>query len=105
MDGEGAFPGLSEDLVDAVLTEAGRFATEELAPLNRVGDREGVQLADGVVTTASGWRRVYDGWRSGGWAGIAAPESAGGQGLPLALSAATAEMWKARAWRSRSARS
>ncbi len=38
----GAFPDLTEDLVDAVIAEAGRFASEELAPLNRVGDREGV---------------------------------------------------------------
>ena len=38
----GAFPGLSEDVVDAVLAEAGRFAAEELAPLNRVGDLQGV---------------------------------------------------------------
>ena len=28
-------------LLDAVLAEAGRFATEEMAPLNRVGDRDG----------------------------------------------------------------
>ncbi len=30
----GAFPELGEDLVDAVVAEAGRFASEELAPLN-----------------------------------------------------------------------
>ena len=53
----GAFPDLSDDLVDAVLAEAGRFATEELAPLNRVGDLEGARLEDGVVTTPPGWAR------------------------------------------------
>src|SRR5262245_53861641 len=35
---EGRFPGLTGDVVDAVLTEAGRFATEELSPLQRPGD-------------------------------------------------------------------
>ena len=34
----GRFPALSEDLVDAVLAEAGRFGSERMAPLNRVGD-------------------------------------------------------------------
>ena len=92
----GRFPDLTEDVVDAVLAEAGRFASEELAPLNRVGDREGVRLADGVVTTAPGWRQRLRGLvrrrlerhrRAGGFAG--------GQGLPLALSAATQEIWNA----------
>ncbi len=90
----GAFPGLTEDLVDAVLEEAGRFASDEMAPLNRIGDREGARLRDGAaVETAPGWRKVYEDWCAGGWSGIAAPESAGGQGLPLILSAATQEMW------------
>ncbi len=50
----GVFPDLAEDVVDAVLAEAGRFASEEMAPLNTVGDREGVRLENGVVTTAAG---------------------------------------------------
>ena len=89
----GAFPHLAEDVVDAVLAEAGRFASEEMAPLSAVGDREGARLKDGVVATAPGWRDVYTAWCAGGWNGIAAPEEAGGQGLPLMLSAATQEMW------------
>ena len=32
---------LGEELVDAVLAEAGRFATEIIAPLNTIGDRHG----------------------------------------------------------------
>ena len=46
-----------------------------------------------AVTTAPGWREVYRALVEGGWNGIAAPETFGGQGLPLALSAATQEMW------------
>ena len=87
------FPNLTENLVEAVLDEAGRFAAERLAPLNRVGDEHGVRLENGVVTTAPGWRETYRDWCAGGWNGIAAPEHAGGQGLPLTLSAATQEMW------------
>ncbi len=89
----GAFPHLAEDVVDAVLAEAGRFASEEMAPLSQVGDREGARLTNGAVATAPGWREVYSAWCAGGWNGIAAPEEAGGQGLPLMLSAATQEIW------------
>ena len=42
-----------------MLGEAGRFASERLAPLNRVGDKIGAKLNDGVVTTAPGWREVF----------------------------------------------
>jgi acyl-CoA dehydrogenase len=89
----GALPALTPDILDAVLHEAGRFATEELAPLDRIGDRAGVTLTDGAVATAPGWREAYRKWTAGGWAGLAAPESIGGQGLPILLSAATQEMW------------
>ncbi len=90
---DGAFPDLAEDVVDAVLAEAGRFAAEEVASLNAVGDRVGARLKDGDVTTPDGWRETYAAWRAGGWNGIAVAEEAGGQGLPMALSVATAEMW------------
>ena len=89
----GAFSGLTEDVVDAVLAEAGRFATDELAALNRTGDRRPPRLAGDGVTTPPGWRETYRAWAEGGWNGIAAPEAFGGQGLPLLLSAATQEMW------------
>jgi alkylation response protein AidB-like acyl-CoA dehydrogenase len=90
---EGHFAGLTGDVVDAVLTEAGRFATEKLAPLQRPGDVDGAWLEEGRVTTAPGWRAAYENWVAAGWTGIAAPEAIGGQGLPLTLSAATQEMW------------
>ena len=91
--GTGSFANLTEDVLDAVLAEAGRFSTEELAPLDRVGDLEGVSLADGAVTTAPGWSEAYRAFVEGGWNSVTAPEEFGGQGLPLSLSAATQEMW------------
>ena len=74
---EGLFGDLTMDDVDAVLTEAGRFATEVLAPLNRVGDTYGTQFKDGVVTTAPGWKEAYNGWREGGWNAVAATRRMG----------------------------
>ncbi|MEK1898356.1 MAG: acyl-CoA dehydrogenase family protein, partial [Rhizobium sp.] len=82
-----------EDLVDAILAEAGRFATEEIAPLADIGDRQGARLADGAVKTPDGWRDLYRNWAAGGWNGLTAPEDFGGQALPHMLNVAALEMW------------
>jgi len=90
---DGLFPDLSDDLVDAILSEAGKFATEKIAPLNTVGDRYGTPIRDGRVTMPPGWREVYDQWVEGGWPSLTGPEAFGGQALPKALYAAIVEMW------------
>ena len=79
---------LGDDLVDAIIGEAGRFATEVLAPIDRAGDRHGTVFRDGEVTTAPGWRKAYRDWAAAGWNGLAAPPEWGGQGLPRAVNAA-----------------
>ncbi|PVB62978.1 acyl-CoA dehydrogenase [Labrenzia sp. 011] len=84
---------LGDDLVEAILTEAGRFAAEEIAPLNSVADTCGTPLKDGEVTTPPGWRDLYHAWIEGGWNGLSASPETGGQGLPQMLSAAALEMW------------
>jgi alkylation response protein AidB-like acyl-CoA dehydrogenase len=89
----GALGELDEDLVDAVLEEAGRFATDEIAPLRTIGDQHGAVLDQGVVTTPPGWRELYARWREGGWNALAAPVDFGGQGLPTMLSVAALELW------------
>src|SRR5712691_2548034 len=94
---EGLYGDLAEDLVAAVLEEAGKFATDILGPLNTVGDRHGASLADGVVTTAPGWKEAYRAWAQAGWNGLAAPAQWGGQELPHAVNAACIEMWNSAA--------
>ena len=84
---------LGEDGVDAVLEEAGRFATDIIAPLNAVGDRFGTPFKDGNVTTPPGWKEAYRAWAAAGWNGLASPAPWGGQALPHALNAACIEMW------------
>ncbi|MES0880022.1 acyl-CoA dehydrogenase [Roseibium sp. SCP14] len=84
---------LGDDLVDAILNEAGRFASEEIAPLNSVADNYGTPFENGEVTTPPGWRELYHNWIEGGWNGLSAGQEAGGQGLPQMLSAAALEMW------------
>ena len=90
---EGLYGDLDEDMVDQVLEQAGRFAGEVIAPLNRVGDKAGTPFKDGVVTTAPGWKEAYSAWAGAGWNGVAASAEFGGQDLPHALNAACIEMW------------
>ena len=85
------FADATPDTVDAVLEGAAAFAQGEFAPLDRVGDTIGSRWADGVVTTPPGFRDAYAAFVEGGWMTLAAPVEAGGQGLPLALSAALME--------------
>jgi alkylation response protein AidB-like acyl-CoA dehydrogenase len=91
----GALGELSEDLVDAILEEAGKFASEEIAPLNKVADENGAKLEDGKVIMPPGWSDTYRRWCEAGWNSLTGPEAYGGQDLPAMLSMATQEMWNA----------
>ncbi len=90
-------PGYEEvpDIADAVLEEAGNFASNVLDPLNVVGDREGARFVDGEVVTPKGFKAAYHQFADAGWVGLPMPTEYGGQGLPWLLSTATLEMWNA----------
>lgn len=91
----GHYGDFDADLAAAVLEEAGKFAADVLAPLNKVGDEHGIKLDDGKVTTAPGWPDAYKRWTEGGWNAVSGPEDFGGQGLPIAINAACTEIWSA----------
>ncbi len=84
---------LAAEDIDAVLEEAGRFATDVLAPLNAIGDRHGTPFKDGAVTMPPGWKEAYRSWAGAGWNAVSLPAQWGGQALPHALNAACIEMW------------
>jgi len=90
---DGRFGDLDLETAESVVGEAGKFATEALAPLDVVGDREGAHCANGVVTTPTGFRDAYRRWAEAGWAGVTAKPEYGGMGLPHAVAAACNEMW------------
>jgi len=90
---EGRVADLSTDLIKTVLEEAGKFAGEMIAPLNRVGDLEGTPFENGVVRMPKGWKETYRAWCEAGWNGLGAPVEFGGQGLPVLVNMACVEFW------------
>ena len=79
------------ELVDGVIDGAAAFAQGEFAPLDRIGDTVGAQWDNGAVRMPAGFKAAYDAFVAGGWMTLSAPQNAGGQGLPLALSAVMME--------------
>ena len=96
LDAVSKLPGCEEvnaELVEAVLSEAAKFAQEVLEPLNRVGDKEGAKLADHVVTSPAGFKAAYRQFTEAGWNGLGGLTAYGGQGLPHIISNPVMEMW------------
>jgi len=92
----GALPAFADaplDVVEQILDEAARFSAEVLAPLNRVGDRQGCAWgAGGAVTTPTGFKAAYEALVAGGWPALGARAEFGGQGLPSVIGLAFSEM-------------
>jgi alkylation response protein AidB-like acyl-CoA dehydrogenase len=87
------YDDLDRAFTTAILDEAGKLASEVLAPLNVTGDIQGCRLENGVVRTPDGFRAAFDALREGGWNGLDLPEAYGGQGLPYVMGTAVGEMF------------
>jgi hypothetical protein len=64
---DGLAGDLDDDLLSALLDEAGKTAQGLLAPLNIPGDRAVANLTDQGVVTAPGFAAAYEAWRQGCW--------------------------------------
>ena len=83
---------VNPELIGVILEEFGRFCSEQLSPLNAVGDREGCTWNGGEVTTPTGFQEAYQQYVAGGWPALAGDPQYGGQGLPESLSITLTEM-------------
>lgn len=87
------FKEATPELVEAVVVEAGNFAAEVFAPINRVGDLQHSRAVDGQVTTPDGFKEAYQLFVDNGWMGLAQDTQYGGQGMPFTVHMAASEFW------------
>ena len=82
------------DTINAVLEEAGKFASQVIFPLNISGDTEGCKYNRETreVTTPTGFKEAYKTYVEGGWAALSCDPEFGGQGLPFAVNQCLYEM-------------
>jgi alkylation response protein AidB-like acyl-CoA dehydrogenase len=85
---------LDKETVQAVLQEAGKFASEVIFPLNGVGDRQGCQYnsATRELRTPDGFKQAYQQFVAGGWPALSCDPQYGGQGLPHTINQCLYEM-------------
>ncbi len=75
----------TEDLMNAIVEEGGRFAEEVLSPLYQTGDEEGCTWSEDGVKTPEGYADAYRQYVENGWPALSAPAEYGGQGMPNML--------------------
>ena len=89
------YADLDPDFTGAVLEEAGKLASNVLAPLNVIGDQQGCRLENGVVYTPDGFKGAFEQMKAGDWPGLDLPQEYGGQNLPYIMNTAVGEFFSA----------
>ena len=88
------FEHATDDLLEPILEEASRFASEVLSPTNVIGDQQGCSVENGVVKVPSEFAAAYKLFVEGGWQGLDCSPEYDGMGLPTLIGSATSEMWQ-----------
>ncbi|NNL56702.1 MAG: acyl-CoA dehydrogenase, partial [Pseudomonadales bacterium] len=86
---------INVEVVDAVMDEAARFATEVFSPLNRRGDLQPARVTDKGVQETEGFAEAYQQFVAGGWPAMPCSPEYGGMGMPELIAGLTGEMWTA----------
>ena len=82
---------LDSELLDAILSEAGKLSEQVIAPINASGDQQGSRVEQGEVYEAEGFKEAFHTYRESGWLALAGNPEFGGQGLPSSLATAVNE--------------
>jgi alkylation response protein AidB-like acyl-CoA dehydrogenase len=90
-----AFEHLDTDMLRDLITEAGRFMDEVIAPLNGVGDEQGATLEEGTVVLPDGYKQAHVALVEAGWNRVANAEEYGGAALPYCVQTVVTEMFSA----------
>ncbi len=84
----------SADMVDMVLTEAEKFALEEILPTYEIADKEDPAVfKDGKAYAPKCYHKPFKNIREAGWFCPLFPVEVGGQGMPKVLANANSEMF------------
>jgi len=81
-------------LVSVILSEAGKFGSEVIAPLNVIGDTAATNLGKNGVDQAPGFSDAFQQFSENGWQSLTSAEEFGGQNLPGLLGTAVMEVWQ-----------
>ncbi len=87
------YKDFDKDMYEAVLDMAADLAVNTVAPVNKIGDREGVKLdSEGNITTPACFKTAYKAIAESGLVAASMDPEFGGQGLPHVVDIATHEM-------------
>ena len=90
------FQDFSRDLIDMMLTEAEKFAVEEILPTFDVGDKQDPAVfKDGKAYAPKCYHGPYKKYVDSGWLCPMAPPEVGGQGVPMTVYTACSELFGA----------
>jgi len=85
---------INSELVSVILSEAGKFGSEVIAPLNVIGDTAATNLGKNGVDQAPGFSDAFQQFSENGWQSLTSAEEFGGQNLPGLLGTAVMEVWQ-----------
>ncbi len=81
------------DTTAEVLGHFAQFAEGVIAPLNAIGDANGVRLDNGHITMPPGFGTAYQQLADSGWQGLSAPEAYGGMELSPVIGVGVSEIF------------
>jgi 3-(methylthio)propanoyl-CoA dehydrogenase len=76
---------LDVDTLNMLVAEAAKFAEGVVAPLQEVGDRQGVTYSNCMVQCAPGFREAFQLYGDNGWIAATSDTQYGGQGFPSTM--------------------